>query len=174
MKPTSQQTLRRFLSGVTEHAFVAQLGVADPPLVDYVSELLVRFLHSDVVYRIRDLAGRRIDEVAGMLSEAQERVGEARREIHQHVGDFALFWTGLYPESLQRMQSAQRQDFLLDYCEQGKRAYYIASTIPGSELSANSDLLRRLSEDFEMCVYGLGEVRREWENRDDNFPRIVN
>ena len=25
--------------------------------------------------------------------------------------------------------------------------------------------LERLSHDFEMCVYGLGEVRREWEQR---------
>jgi len=169
MKSTSQQTLRQFFTGVTEYAFVARLGIADPPLVDYVSGLLVRFIHSDVIYRLRDLAGRRLEEVAGMMSEGQERVGEARREIHQHVGDFTLFWTGLYPESLQQLQNEQRKDFFLDYCQQGKRAYYIASTIPAKEADRENDVLRRLSDEFEMCVYGLGEVRREWERRDD-FP----
>jgi len=173
MKRTSEQALRRFFSGVTEHAFVSQLGVADPPLVDYVAELLIRFVRSDAVYRIRDLAGRRLEEVATMMTEAQQRVGEARREVHRHVGDFALYWTGLYPESLQHLQGDQRRDFFLDYCEQGKRAYYIASTIPGGDAGAASEVLRRLSQDFEMCVYGLGEVRREWERRDDDFPGII-
>lgn len=173
MKPTPQQTLRRFFTGVTEYAFVSRLGVADPPLVDYVSGLLVRFLRNDVVYRLRDLAGRRLEEVAGMMIEGQERIGEARREIHQHVGDFTLFWTGLYPESLREMQSEERKDFFLDYCEQGKRAYYIASTIPGRDDDCQNEVLLRLSREFEMCVYGLGEVRREWERRDDSFPGIL-
>ena len=169
MKPTSRQTLCRFFKGVTEYAFVARLGIADPPLVDYVSALLLRFVHSDVLYRLRDLAGRRLEEVAGMMTEGQERIGEARRDIHQHVGDFTLFWTGLYPESLRQLQSKDRKDFFLDYCQQGKRAYYIASTIPGEKTDSENDVLRRMSDEFEMCVYGLGEVRREWEQRDD-FP----
>jgi hypothetical protein len=173
MKPTPQQTLGRFFTGLTEHAFVARLGVADPPLVDYVAGLLVRFLRNDAVYHLRDLAGRRLEEVAGMMLEGQERIGEARRDLHQHVGDFTLFWTGLYPESLQQMQNTERKDFFLDYCEQGKRAYYIASTIPGNDKESQNVVLRRLSHEFEMCVYGLGEVRREWERRDGNFSGIL-
>jgi hypothetical protein len=27
-------------------------------------------------------------------------------------------------------------------------------------------VLKRLSEQFDLCVYGLGEVRRQWEERD--------
>ena len=173
MTPTPSQTLRRFFTGLTEHAFVSQLGVADPPLVDYVASLLVRFLRNDMVYRLRDLTGKRLEEVAGMMLEGHERIGEARRELHQHVGDFTLFWTGLYPESLRQMQDKERKDYFLDYCEQGKRANYIASTIPGDEEDGKNEVLRRLSHEFEMCVYGLGEVWREWERRDDNFSGIL-
>ncbi len=107
------------------------------------------------------------------MVEGQERIGEARRDLHQHVGDFTLFWTGLYPESLRQMQSMERKDYFLDYCEQGKRAYYIASTIPGDDKKPHTGVLRRLSQEFEMCVYGLGEVRREWERRDDNCSGIL-
>ena len=28
----------------------------------------------------------------------------ARREVHRHIGDFTLFWTGVYPEALREMQ----------------------------------------------------------------------
>jgi len=173
MTPTPQQTLGRFFTGLTEHTFVARLGVADPPLIDYVAGLLIRFLRNDAVYHLRDLAGRPLDEVTSMMVEGQERIGEARRDLHQHVGDFTLFWTGLYPESLRQMQSMERKDYFLDYCEQGKRAYYIASTIPGDDKKPKHGVLRRLSQEFEMCVYGLGEVRREWERRDDNCSGIL-
>ena len=36
--------VRRFFTGLTEYAFESRLGVADPPLVDYIAELLVRFV----------------------------------------------------------------------------------------------------------------------------------
>lgn len=177
MQPAPNNTIKRFFSGLTEFAFVSRVGVADPPLVDYVSDLLTRFVNCDSIYRIRDLSGKRLEEVGRMLAEANERIGEARRDVHCHIGDFALFWAGLYPEALRQMQNEQSQDQFLDYCTQGKQAYYIASTIPGSSQKARSELLKRLSHEFDMCVYGLGEVRREWERRDEeggNHPVLFN
>jgi hypothetical protein len=165
-KPVLNEDLRRFFSGLTEYAFQTHLGVADPPLVEYLGQLLARFFRTDAIFAIRNLSGRRLDAVADMLMEADARVGEARRQVHQHIGDFTLFWTGVYPEALSHFQRGPRKDFFLDYCEHGKRAYYIASTIPARDSDAENALLERLSHDFELCVYGLGEVRREWERRD--------
>jgi hypothetical protein len=174
MKTQPRDSLRRFFAGMAEHTFQAQLGVADPPLIDYISDLLTRFVRSDAVYRVRGLTGRPLTEVATMMMEAQERVGEARREVHRHIGDFTLFWAGVYPEALPKMRGPSKSDHLIDYCAQGKRAYWIASTIesPG-ETTAPSALLVRLSSQFEMCAYGLREVRRLWEHRDpdDDLPR---
>jgi hypothetical protein len=99
-----------------------------------------------------------------MLAEAEARIGDARREVHRHIGDFTLFWTGVYPEALRRADS-RTGDRFIDYCTQGKRAYYIASRIPG-EAEAESDVLERLSQEFELCAFGLGEARKEWERRD--------
>jgi len=160
-------TLERFFAGVTEQTFQGQLGVVDPPLVDYLSELLTRFSRSDGVFRIRDVKGRTLVEVAEMLLEARERVGLARREIHRHVGDFILFWAGIYPDSLQRMRGEDTKDNLLSYWHEGKRAYSNAATIDcDPDKDTPGDILERLSDQFELCVYGLGEVRREWERRD--------
>lgn len=163
-------TLRHFFSGLAESTFQTRLGVADPPLIDYVAELMVRFVRSDAVYRVRDLGGRRLEELADMLIEANQRVGDARREVHRHVGDFALFWTGVYPEALERRQGKLRKDQLLDYTEQGKRAYYIASTIPADENAPHGEVLQRLSEQFELCAFGLRELRKELEARDGDGP----
>ncbi len=170
-RPVEQ--LQRYFSGVTESAFQTRLGVADPPLLEYISDLLVRFVHCDTIYRVRNLSGGRLDQVAEMLAEADARIGESKREVHRHIGDFTLFWSGLYPEALRRMQSPWRKDSLLDYCQHGKRSYYIASTIRERDDDPQCDVLERLSHDFELCVYGLGEVRRELERREEGTPPVA-
>lgn len=158
--------LDRFFAGLAEYTFQTRLGVADPPLIDYIARLLARFIHCDAIYQVRNPTGRRLHEVAEMLVEAEARVGDPRREVHRHIGDFTLFWTGVYPEALRQVQSRLHADAFLDYCEQGKRAYHIASTIPSPEHPEESPVLERLSHDFELCAYGLGELRREWERKD--------
>src|SRR5207245_8524384 len=116
--------------GFTEQAFLTHLGIGDPPLVDYLSQLLSRFIHVDSFYRLRNLQGRRLEEVADMMLEAEAMPpeGRTRREVYRHIGDFTLFWTGVYPEALARLRSVMRKDHFIDYTEQGKRSYYIAST----------------------------------------------
>jgi len=160
----SKSTLERFFAGLTEQTFQTRLAVADPEVTDYLSGLLVRFIRYDAVFRVRSTSGKRLREVAEMLLEAEQRHGEARREVHVHIGDFTLFWTGLFPESLKKMQSPDRKDFFIDYCAQGKRAYRIAAEIESQpEPEPPATVLERLSDNFELCAFGLGEVRREWE-----------
>jgi hypothetical protein len=162
----SQASLYRFFSGMTEYVFQTRLGVADPPLVDYIADLLARFIHCDAIYSVRNPSGQRLQDLAAMLYEAQARIGDAKRNVHRHIGDFTLFWTGVYPEALNRAERQAQVDRLLDYRQHGKRAYYIASTLRNEENRTESEVLERLSHDFELCAYGLGELRREWEQRD--------
>jgi hypothetical protein len=157
--------LRRLFAGLTEHAFMETLGMGDPSLVDYLSLLLSRFVHMDGLCRLRDAEGRRLEEVADMLMAVQDMPsgGRTLREVHRHIGDFTLFWTGVYPEALKRLCSALKRDHFIDYCEQGKRSYYIASTYADDPYREEAPVLRRLSEQFELCAYGLSQVRLEWE-----------
>src|SRR5262249_3702992 len=112
-----------------------------------------------------NVQGRRLEEVAEMVIEAEgmPEGGRTRREVHRHIGDFTLFWTGVFPEAINRLRSAFSKDYFIDYCEQGKRSYYIASTFEEDDYPEEAPVLRRLSEEFELCAYGLNQVRREWE-----------
>jgi hypothetical protein len=159
-------TLERFFSGLSEYVFFSQLGVADTELVDYISDLLVRFSRLEALHRVRHLDGRRATEVVSMVIEAEQRLGEARREVHRHIGDYTLFWTGVYPEALRELQTSDSRDQFINYCAQGKRAYRIASDIAADARQVSAGLLMRLSDRFEMCAYGLREIRREWERRE--------
>jgi hypothetical protein len=138
--------------------------VADPPLIDYVSALLARFVHNDEVYRLRGLSGRPLTELAEMVIEAERLPagGTTRREYYRHIGDFALFWTGLFPEAVERHRSRACKDALVSYTAQGKRGYLLTSRMEEEQHhEREAELFLRLSEQFEVCAVGLRKVREE-------------
>jgi hypothetical protein len=164
---SESHSLHRLFRGLTESTFMTELGVGDPSLVGYVSNLLASFTPTHALGRIRDRQGRPLFEVARILAEAEAAEDEERRgECHRHVGDFTLFWTGVYPEALSQLQATDSADHLIDYQAQGKRSYYLASTLGDDDAT----VLRRLSDQFELCAFGLSRVRREWEKTETD-PR---
>jgi hypothetical protein len=159
--------LRHLFDGLVEHTLYVDLGICDPLLARYLADLLVDFLHTDQIFALRDAAGRRIDQVAEMISDAvvddDLNAAERTRLVHKHIGDFTLFWTGVYPEGLRRLRRGDRKDCLIDYVEQGRHSYAIAYDLTGFDAEPPARVLRRLSVNFETCAHGLALVRRGWE-----------
>lgn len=159
--------IRQLFTTVVERSFQRHLGWNEPQMTGYVSNVLVDFIHRDHIFRIRDARGRALEEVAEMLVEGDVSLNatsfDREREVHKHIGDFTLFWTGVYPEMLRYFRAAARADHLLDYVEQGRKSYQIASTFQHEPYSAEAPVLRRLADQFETCMVGLHLVRRELE-----------
>lgn len=164
----SRNRLTHFFAGATEYTFESQLGVPDPELIDYVTGLLLRFIRNDQVVP-RSVVGKPLLDLGSMVQEAEHRLGDAQRKIHRQIGDFALFWAGMFPESLRKTTKLGEHDQFSEYCLQGKLSYLAASKIaPAAEPEISSDLLVKLGERFELCAYGLREIRREWENSEES------
>lgn len=157
--------LRHMFHGLVEQVFMSELGITNPRLADYVGEMLVEFVHVDRIYRLRTVDGQVIREVSrieadSILSGKDLAGSERTRLINRYIGDFTLFWTGVYPEALRaRICGVDR---LHEYLLQGKRSYGIASELSSSQSDPPAELLRELSEEFETCVHGLQRVRDEW------------
>jgi hypothetical protein len=158
---TSESALRKLFAALTERTFQVEIGVADPPLTDYLTDMLLRFTRSDAMYGYRSVEGHRLEQVADMIEEADQRQAQPKRELHRHIGDFTLFWSGLYPEGLKRLQSPFNKDHLIDYEEQGKNSYLIASRFEQEPFVEEAAVLRRLSNEYEICREGLQLVRQE-------------
>ncbi|MFQ6111171.1 MAG: hypothetical protein ACE5LX_03965 [Nitrospinota bacterium] len=139
--------LRRLLRDLTATSFEA-VGAYDRELVSYVSEMLVDFVHIDNLYRISARTGRRMEYVVDLLMEASEPGPIPEREVRKHIGDYCLFFTGLYPESL-----AGRSVGPDYYVEQGRSAYRKVSLF--DEPHPSAALFKRLSDKFEFCVQAL-------------------
>jgi hypothetical protein len=157
--------LEQLFGGLVEQVFMAEIGICDPVLTDYVTGMLTDFVHVDRIYRMRSVSGEVIREVSRVAAEAQlgPQAGAATRTrlVYKYIGDFTLFWTGVYPESLRPRH--QGVDRFREYVLEGKRSYGIASELSRSDDRPPSALLQQLSEHFEYCLHGLQLVRAGWE-----------
>ena len=141
--------LRRLFRQLTEMSF-AQIGMPDADLMAYVSGLLVDFTHVDNLYRMRDAQGRRLEYLFEMQLESQRGDAAHARAAQKHLGDYALFVVGMFPESLQRRRRAVSPSY---YVAQGKQAYTTVSEMDSPRPSAA--LFRKLAAHFEICVCAL-------------------
>jgi hypothetical protein len=159
--------LRALFHDLVAHAFHDTLGITQRQLSLYLADLLTEFAHRDSLYRICNSQGKRLDQVMDMLAEADVLLDapsfERERTVHKHIGDYTLFWAGIYPEALRLLRAPGRMDSLIDYIRQGKQSYYIVSTFQQGPYAREARLFRQLSDEFELCQYGLSLVRREWE-----------
>ncbi len=114
----------------------------------YIEEqVLCEFIHVDNLYKIKDAAGRPLEDIADMLAEGDVRLNArsfAREfQVHKHIGDYTLFMLGMFPMAL-----AQRtgKEFILGrlyipgsslyehYMLQGQRSYSLAAEFTDREL----------------------------------------
>ena len=161
-----ERELRELFRGLVEQTFFAEIGICEPALTDYLTGMLTGFVHVDHIYRMRAIDGQAIRDISRLqaaadLTEAASET-ERTRVIHRYIGDFTLFWTGMYPETL-RPRRQWGIDRLREYTLQGQRGYEIASELSDIDDVPPAELLHELSEQFDCCVHGLHLVRQSWD-----------
>jgi hypothetical protein len=170
--------LRELFGSLAENVFAEKLGWPDFKVTEYVSTLLVEFTRSDQLYRIKNSRGDCVEAVVELLYESEVTHDassfEREREVHRHIGDFTLFMAGLFPEYLKRIKSAgliYHKDFLIDYVKTGKRSYGRVADfgdVPEApDARSSPPLFRKLAENFELCVLGLGYIRGDLDRLQD-------
>ena len=169
--------LRLLFRGLTQRNFMAKVGIADIEIIRYVSDLLTRFAHVDNLYRLRDSRGERLEDVGEMLLESNPVLGNSslarEREVRRHIGDYTLFLTGMFPESLRRLSSSIRLDYFVDYVKAGKESYRIVSEFDYGEYRESAQFFRRLSENFDYCAVGLNFVKADLEAlKDPHYQKM--
>ncbi len=169
--------LRKLFRELVVRRYYGDAQVRDPDIARYVSDLLVHFAHVRNLYKIRDARGRRLEDVGLMLIESnpllEARSFDREREVRKHIGDYTLFLSGLFPEYVASLpRRGLRLDAFVDYVKAGKESYRIVSCFDQFEYRDEAPLFRRLSEAFELCVFGLNLVKQDLERiRQENYRR---
>ncbi len=155
-----------FLELVSQH-FSNDVLVRDTAVSRYVARMLTDFCDVTNLHKIRNANDRPLDDVGEILLEADPIFGSApsfdrEREVRKHVGDYTLFFTGMFPESINHLRlRRQRLEGFIDFMKAGKESYYIVSKFEHFEYAQAAPLFARLSESFEQCVFGLNMVKND-------------
>ncbi|PYT82025.1 MAG: hypothetical protein DMG40_06865 [Acidobacteria bacterium] len=174
-----KRSLREFLGELVWRRFFADVGLEEPEVATYVSGMLADFAHIDNLYRIRNAQGKRLEDVGEMLVESNPLLDassfDREREVRKHVGDYTLFMTGLFPESVARGRQSRkpRLEAFVDFLQAGKESYAIVSSFDQFEYKDEAPLFRRLSETFELCVVGLNLVKQDLQQlQRESYQRL--
>lgn len=182
MQPETHSThpLEPFFQQAVRNSYEGKLGLNDPDVTGYVAHLLCEFSDAENLYRVRDAAGRRIEELQAMMLAADPVHGtaasfDAERQVRKYIGDYALFVGGMYPEAAAvgaRRRGASAS--LPELIRAGKESYFIVSQFNLFEYEPEAALFARLSDSFERCLLGLALVREDLHKRKALPPPTVN
>ncbi|MBA3914097.1 MAG: hypothetical protein H0X25_09655 [Acidobacteriales bacterium] len=159
--------------------YAQEIGIRDPQVVDYVAHMLAEFCDVKELFRIKNVNGRQLSDVGEMLLESDPVYGpapsfEREREVRRHVGDYTLFFTGMFPESINHLRlRRQRMESFVDWMKAGKESYRIVSKFDQFEYAKVAPLFATLSRNFEQCVFGLNMVKNELQEMQHPITRTT-
>jgi hypothetical protein len=164
-----EHPLRQLFEDLIHRHFFGEAHLYDDDIAEYVSDVVTDMAHFETLYRIRNARNERVMDVAGMLIESNPLLDansfDREREVRKHVGDFTLFFTGLYPEAVASLPTLHplSVDKFVDYINAGKESYAVVAAFNIFEYADEAPLFRRMSDRFEQCVFGLNLVKRDIE-----------
>ena len=159
--------LEPFFQQVVRNNYEGKLGLHDPGVTGYVARLLCDFCEADNLFSLKDETGRPIEELEDMVRAADPVNGSAasfdeERALRKHIGDYALFVAGMYPEATGSNRRLRlHYPSLGELIRAGKESYYIVSQFNLFEYEQEAPLFARLSDRFERWILGLTLVREE-------------
>jgi hypothetical protein len=179
MIPEDHPLQKFFLELVGQH-YAHEIGIRDPELVGYVAHLLAEFCDAEQLFKIHNVADKPITDVGEMLLSADPVFGPApsfdrERQIRKHIGDYTLFFAGMFPESINHLRLRRhRLENFVDWMKAGKESYYIVSKFEHFEYTNVAPLFASLSSHFEQCVYGLNQVKNDLQEMQHPIVRRTN
>ncbi|MFQ3676701.1 MAG: hypothetical protein SNJ74_02025 [Fimbriimonadaceae bacterium] len=165
--PKSVGPLESFFREAVHESLVHRLGLPDAEdLENYLARLLGTFLHNEAIFAIRDCHGRRVETIAEMLAEGDVRLNadsfERERAVHRHLGDFLLFWSGIFPESLGRINGLGGSTPVEGAIVLGRYSYSVVGSFDHPPFDREAPTFQKLSQWFEACRDGLTMVRQRF------------
>lgn len=150
-------------------------GVEDAGTADYVASLLVQFGHRSRAYRIS--AGG--EEEYGYLVDLVARLHDARGSeaflLRAHMGNFALWLTGLFPDFLEARVHRRGAPPASYYERVGASGYRAASETPEAASLGVREVLRSMADHFAGVRSALNRLsdRHLWRGGGHPVGRLL-
>jgi hypothetical protein len=133
-------------------------GEDDRALADYVAAILLHFGARGRAERIADSDDQTYDTMSALLDEVND--GDARRSflVRQHLGNYALWLSGLYPDLIEQRRWRRGGPDLEYYEDMGRRGFQLAADHRLAHEHGLDTLFREVAEHFPRVRVALNEV----------------
>ena len=150
-------------------------GLDDRGTADYVASLVAAFGRARRAYRISAEDGGEFHYMTDMISEMRTAGGRRRFLLRVHLGDYALWMSGLFPDYLEARTRRKGAPPITYFEELGADGYRRASESREAEALGMKAVLRGISDRFKGVRVALNRIsdRHFWPNGGDPVGRLL-
>ncbi len=142
---------------LVRHALL-ESGVESRIIADYVSALVLEFGFRGRSHRISDQDGREYHYLVDILADMATARGRRAFLLQAHLGNFALWLSGLFPDHIESRMHGRGGPDLSYYEEMGRTGYRMAADAPVARQESLDRLYRDAAEAFVELRRGLNRV----------------
>lgn len=150
-------------------------GVDDAVAADYVASLLVAFGRSRRAYRISEGGEEEYGYLVDMLTRLRDARGREAFLLRAHMGNFALWLSGLFPDFLEARTRRKGAPPISYYERMGSTGYMMASRSPEASALGLESTLEAVGRHFSGVRSALNRVsdRYLWRGSGNPVGRLL-
>jgi hypothetical protein len=153
----TRASLTLFIYVAARHAML-QSGVDDRILSDYAASILLHFGLRDRAVRVGDSDDERYETLAALVGDVDGPDARRTLLVRAHLGNYALWLAGLYPDSIEHRRFRRGGPDLDYYDEMGTRGFQLAAEHRLATEHGLSALYQRAAERFPAMRIALNRV----------------
>ncbi len=151
---------------LTRHAFL-QHGLSERDLADYVASMLAQFSTTRRAHSASHLHDKKYHYLVDLMNDSLQASSFEAFLLRSHIGNYALFMTGIFPDRVYYKATYGRKAPGFDYYEQmGSSSYRWASQHSLAAKFCLTEVLTRLAESFHTVRVALNQMADEHMNLD--------
>lgn len=135
-------------------------NLADQPLADYCAALLREFSAGDRAHRVARVDDHRHLYLVDILQDAATAQGDRRLLVLAHLGNYALWFAGMFPDRIEARRCRKGGPALHYYDQLGSQGFAGAAEHRTASRLGLHTIYRRAADDYPAIRDALNEVSR--------------
>lgn len=157
LKSCLSVSLHFYFYVLVRHALIRE-DIQDRGVADYVAELLSEFTSQHRWRRPHPTEPQPLEYLHEMIGVLDRADGEKRFEMQAHIGNYALFLSGIYPASLAKRMERRGAPGFRFYEEMGSAHFRMAGGHPLARRMELESVFMTLGETFHLTRLALNHL----------------
>ncbi|HEX6559403.1 MAG TPA: hypothetical protein VF021_08065 [Longimicrobiales bacterium] len=159
---------------LVRHALLEH-GITDRTMADYISALLMNYGRESRAYRIDEGDATEYSYLVDLVTAASSATGHHAFLLHAHLGDFALWLSGLFPDFISARVHRKGAPPIQYYESLGANGYRVAADHNAAQRNGMDYVYRNCADAFKDLRVALNKIsdRHLFPARAGNIDRIL-